>query len=290
MAELVADVEQDDRHLRYRDAVYAQVSGFRPLTLDLDVPLAAAPVALVVYLHGGGFAGGTHKVMRDPLGCQVSQVMAARGIAVASVGYRLSAEARFPSQVHDVKAAVRWLRHHCGQLRIDPRRIGAWGVSAGGYLAAMLAVTQGHPELDGRVGITSENSGISAGVSWYGPANLATQPRLGPSTSSNTDPSASPEAKLLGAAVETVPGLAAYASPVTHASPRSAPMLLVHGDRDRSVPLAQSEELLVAYQQAGAAAELAIVADGDHGFHSTDITPLLHTSAEFLSRHLTRPG
>ena len=166
----------------YRDAVYARVVGFRPLMLDLYVPVAPGSVAVVVYLHGGAFTGGTHKISRDPLGVRVARVMAARGIAVASVGYRLSAEARFPSQVHDVKAAVRWLRHHARELGIDPDRIGVWGASAGGYLAAMLAVTEGHPELDGRVGVVGEDSGITAGVSWYGPANLATQPRLGPPT------------------------------------------------------------------------------------------------------------
>jgi acetyl esterase/lipase len=285
---LVADVEQDDRHVLYRDAVYARVTGFRPLMLDLDVPVVAAPVAVVVYLHGGGFSGGTHKITRDPLGYRVTQVMSTRGIAVASVGYRLSAEARFPSQVHDVKAAVRWLRHHAAELHIDPRRIGAWGASAGGYLTAMLAVTNGHAELDGRIGITGEDSGIAAWVSWYGPATLATQPRLGPPGSGNTDPGTSPEARLLGAAVETVPELAAYASPITHASPRSAPMLLVHGKRDRGVPLAQSEDLLAAYRRAGASAELTVVDDGDHGFHGRDVTPLLRTSAEFLTRHLNR--
>jgi acetyl esterase/lipase len=286
VAELVADVERRGDRVLHRDAVYAEVSGFRPLMLDIEVPVAAVPVAAVVYLHGGGFAGGTHKLCRDPLGARVAEVMGARGIAMASVGYRLSAETRFPSVVHDVKAALRWLRRHASALGIDPRRIGAWGGSAGGYLVAMLAATDGRPELEGQIGITGEDSGITAGVSWYGPANLASQPRFGPPEWNNTDPSLSPEAKLLGAPVETVPDLAALASPVTHVTSRSAPMLLVHGQRDQGVPLGQSEELVAAYRRAGASVELMVVPDGDHGFPGVDIIPMLSASAEFLGHHL----
>lgn len=100
--------------------MYAQVAGSRPLLLDLHVPVAAGPVAVVVYLHGGGFAAGTHKITRDRLGHRVTQVLGARGIAVASVGYRLSGEEQFPAQVHDVKAAVRWLRDHAAELHLAP--------------------------------------------------------------------------------------------------------------------------------------------------------------------------
>lgn len=287
-ATLVAEVEDRGDRVFYRDAIYAQVSGFRPLLLDLEVPVAPSPVAVVVYLHGGGFAGGTHKTSGDALGAKVRAELVGRGIAVAAVGYRLSGEARFPAQVHDVKAAVRWLREHAGPLGLDPRRIGAWGGSAGGYLAAMLAVTDGHPDLDGRVGSVDQSGAVAAAVSWYGLANLATQPPLGPPGSGNTDPGASPEAKLLGAPLETIPELAAFASPVTHVSPRSAPLLLVHGDRDRGVPLAQSSELAAAYRRAGAPVELSVVAGGDHGFPGLDLTPLLGTSVDFLDRHLQR--
>jgi acetyl esterase/lipase len=91
------------------------------------VPRAPAPVAVVLYLHGGGFATGTHKTTWDLLGREVTEVFTGRGIAVASVAYRLSGEACFPAPVHDVKAAVRWLRRHAHELNIDPTRVGQPG-------------------------------------------------------------------------------------------------------------------------------------------------------------------
>ena len=91
------------------------------------MPRAPAPVAVVLYLHGGGFATGTHKTTWDLLGREVTEVFTGRGIAVASVAYRLSGEACFPAPVHDVKAAVRWLRRHAHELNIDPTRVGQPG-------------------------------------------------------------------------------------------------------------------------------------------------------------------
>jgi acetyl esterase/lipase len=176
----VVEIERHESRTVYRDVVYAAIRGFRPLVLDLTVPVSAGPVPVVMYIHGGGFAGGTHNAARYVPSRRATEAVTSRGIAVASVGYRLSAEARFPAQVHDVKAAVRWLRHSGAALGIDPARVGAWGDSAGGYLTAMLAVTAQRPELTGSVGTTGADSSIRAGVSWYGPTNLATQPRLGP--------------------------------------------------------------------------------------------------------------
>ncbi|EIV96577.1 alpha/beta hydrolase fold domain-containing protein [Frankia sp. QA3] len=284
---LVPDAERHGDRIMYRDAVYARIPGFRLLMLDLVVPTAPDPVPVVLYLHGGGFSVGTHKTSWDVLGRQVTEVMVARGIAVASVGYRLSGEMRFPGPLHDVKAAVRWLKHHGAHLGVDPTRVGAWGGSAGGYLTAMLAVTAQHAELEGDVGVTPGDSSIKAGVSWYGPANLAAQPRLGPPTMGNTDPACSPEARLLGAAVDTVPALAAHASPITHATPDSAPLLLVHGTLDDGVPLAQSEDLLAAYRRVNASIKLIRVPDAGHGFKDIDAAPLLRVSAEFLAEELT---
>lgn len=271
----------------YRDAVVARIVGFRPLMLDLVTPWTKAPVPLVVYIHGGGFASGSNKLWLDPLGELVTHRLIEAGIAVASIQYRLSAEARFPAQVHDVKAALRWLRHFAPGLGLAESSFAAWGESAGGYLAAMLAVTADRAELAGEVGVTGPSSAVQAAVSWYGPANLATMPALGPPELQLVDAADSPESRLLGAPVHTVPDLAAVASPVTYVSATAAPIQLVHGDRDPGVPIGQSEELAAAYERARASVELIRVPGAGHGLHEVDRAALVDVGVRFLRQHLT---
>lgn len=266
------------RHVGIR---YAQPPGFRPLLMDVSVPAGAAPAPVVLYLHGGGFRVGHH--LDWP---RLVATLTANGFAAACVQYRLSGEATFPAALHDIKAAVRFLRHRGHELGVDADRIGTWGRSAGGYFAAMLATTAGLPELDGVEGIARGSSAIRAGVSWYGPTDLATQPRLGPPSWGNADPARSPEALWLGAPVATVPERAALASPITHVSAASAPLLLVHGDRDDGVPIEQSERLAAAYRAVGPTVEFIAVPGGDHGFSGMDHQPLLAAGLAFLTRHL----
>ena len=143
--------------------------------------------------------------------------VAQAGIAVASVDYRLSGEATWPAQLHDAKAAVRWLRARADELGIDPDRIAAWGESAGGHLAELLGLTTDDAALEGDVGITGPSSAVSAVAAWYAPSDVAAVA---------TDPGADPadpttrEAPLLGAPAPSVPELAAQASPISHVSAR----------------------------------------------------------------------
>lgn len=280
-SELTNLVLHDGGLTRLPGVYYALVPGFRPLQMDITVPAGRAPVPVVLYLHGGGFRVGHHRDWP-----RLVTTLTGNGFATATVQYRLSAEATFPAALHDVKAAVRFLRQHALELGIDAERIGAWGRSAGGYFAAMLATTAGDPELDGAEGLADGSTGIRAGVSWYGPADLATQPRHGPPSWHNTDPGRSPEALWLGAPVHTVPELAALASPLTHVSGTSAPLMLVHGDRDDGVPIDQSERLADAYRAAGATVELIRVPGGDHGLAGVDHAPLIAAGIAFLARHL----
>jgi acetyl esterase/lipase len=270
----------------HRDIQYAAISGFRPLLLDLTVPRRAEPVPVVAYLHGGGFRVGTHRSQGNPLVDQLADALLPRGIALASIQYRLSGEARFPGPLHDVKAAVRWLKINGAELGLDPLRIAAFGDSAGGYFASMLATTDGIDDLDGELNTTELGSGVAAAVSWFGPAHLPSQPPLGPKSLGGTDPAHSPEAEFLGAVVASVPDLAEYASPVRHVRSNSAPILLMHGTQDDGVPIEQSERLRDAYSAAGAPAELVIVPGGDHGFTTVDRAALVRESVDFLESHL----
>ena len=219
--------------VRVRTGVpYAALPGARPLELDLYLP--AGPAPLVVFLHGGGWRlGSRHAAGPQYAGSAPFEHLAQAGIGVASIDYRLSGEAVWPAQLHDAKAAVRWLRSRADELGVDPDRIAAWGESAGGHLAALLGLTG--PELDGDVGVTGVPSTVCAVVGWYPPTELAT-------VADPADPD-SREAQLLGTPPAADPRLAAQASPVTYAGPAAPPFLLLHGDADRLVPHDQSARL-----------------------------------------------
>ena len=142
--------------------------GDRELKLDLYRPEKAATPPLIVYVHGGAWRAGSREQM--PLGALVRA-----GFAVASVDYRLSPEAPFPANVHDIKAAIRFLRGHASDWKLDARRIAIIGSSAGGHLAALVGVTNGNEDLEGNVGeFPDQSSDVQAIVSFYGAANLTT--------------------------------------------------------------------------------------------------------------------
>jgi acetyl esterase/lipase len=246
---------------------YAGWPGVRPLELDLWLPPEKPepePVPAVVFLHGGGWrAGSRHLAGPAFAGAEPNpfEQVAQAGIAVASADYRLSGEARWPAQLHDVKAAVRWLRVRAGELGLDGERIAAWGESAGGHLAALLGLTAGDPALEGGLGVTGPSSGVAAVVAWYAPSDL-----LAMAADTRTSPGdpGTREAGLLGAPPAAVPDLAAQASPLVHVSPAAPPFLLLHGAADRAVPCAQSQRLHDALAEAGAGVELALYPDADH--------------------------
>ncbi len=219
--------------------------------LELLVPQgAAAPVPLVIYIHGGGWISGS----RTPIPAGVS-ALCSRGYAVASLDYRLSDQAIWPAQIQDVKGAVRWLRSRAATYNLDPDRFAAWGWSAGGQLAAMLGttgelstVTVGGATVDlkGAVGgNTGVSSRVQAVVDWYGQSDFLRMRFYQSNT--NHDSPTSPEGRLLGGGfLQQNPDLAATASAVTFASADDPPFLVQHGDLDPLVPFNQSELLVAA--------------------------------------------
>jgi acetyl esterase/lipase len=189
------------------------------------------------------------------------EAFVAAGLAVATVDYRHALEAPFPAQLHDVKAAVRWLRARADELGVDGERVAAWGESSGGHLAALLGLTGDDPALEGDVGVTGPSSAVDAVVAWYAPSDVAAV-----ATDTGADPldPASREAQLLGGPPPERPDAAAQASPLTHVRPGVPPFLLLHGAADRLVPCVQSERLYAALLEAGADVELDVYEDADH--------------------------
>jgi len=247
------------------DVAYAMWSGYRPLLLDLYLPAAKdKSVPLVLFLHGGSMEGATS---RYALGVEDLPAMlaslAARGYAVASINYRLSAEAQFPAQVQDVKAAIRFLRAHAAKYRIDPARALVWGASSGGLLAALAAESCGQfapPPSNSRPLLKEVAAAnipfsdcVQGAVIWYGPMDLSAD---------GADPAIR---AFLGCDPCDAAKLAS-ASPITFASSATPPMLLVNGAADSAVPPSVPKAMAARLADFKVPVETYVIADVGHGF------------------------
>jgi len=271
-----------------RDIEYARVVGYRPLRLDLYVPKATGRVPVVAYIHGGAFMMGSRRGGHtDWVSGPIWDALLDDGIAVATIEYRLSSEALFPACLHDVKAAVRWLRCFGPDFGLNPDQIIAWGESAGAYLSAFVGLNNDDDALNGDEGITDEPSDVLAAIAWYPPTDFATMDsQARPDALQIHGPAGSPESMLLGTPLADAPEAVRYASPVNHVTDRSAPMLLMHGNRDRLVPFQQSIELHDALTAAGRPVELEIVEGADHAFMGVDRTPIIERSIDFIHKQV----
>ncbi|MFC4117273.1 alpha/beta hydrolase [Nonomuraea zeae] len=255
-----------------REIVYAQPPGFRPLALDLYVP--PAPAALCLYLHGGGWRAGrrTQPPFATP---SFFERVAGLGLAVASIEYRLSGEARFPAPLADLTSAARYLAEHRGDHGIATDTMVSWGVSAGGHLAALHALT--------------EPAMVSAVVCWYPPTDLLHMPDDIEDAGGEPDRGpGSREALLLGATAAERPDLARAASPVHAVRPGAPPFLLLHGDLDTAVPRRQSHRLAQALRAAGGDVRVEEIPGAGHMFPELDHDAqwrLAERSAGWLVRH-----
>jgi acetyl esterase/lipase len=239
-----------------RDIEYAR-AGEQSLKLDLHLPRSKARSPLIVWVHGGAWRSGSKTDM--PL-----EALVGEGYAIASVDYRLSTEARFPAQIHDIKAAVRFLRAHSGDWSVPSEKIVIAGNSAGGHLAALIGVSNGHAELEGTVGNDQDRSSAVQGIiSFYGGSNLTTI--LDQSTPHGLSVRVPALELLLGGQPKDLPAIARLASPVFHVDPSDPPLLLFHGDQDPQMPIEQSRELRAAYEKASAPVQFEVVRGAAHG-------------------------
>jgi acetyl esterase/lipase len=271
-----------------RDIVYAQV-GDRKLLLDLYVPpQRTAPLPVIVWIHGGGWRGGSKGSGGRAL------PMLQRGYAVVDVGYRLSGEAIFPAQVQDCKAAVRWVRANAAQYGLDPDRIGAWGSSAGGHLVAFLGTAGDVREFDTEAN-RQTSSRVQAVCDWFGPTDLLQMDEhMLEGSRMVHDAPKSPESLLVGGPIQEEPyrSVVRKANPITYVTKDDPPFLIMHGDKDMLVPLHQSELLYDALKKAGVEARLHVVKGAGHGLRDGEQSPekLLEIVAEFFDRYLKRPA
>lgn len=254
-----------------------------PLQLDAYRPSAGGRHPLVVMIHGGGWwRGGRYEMGLT----KWAAYLAAGGLAVVSIDYRLAPHTTYPDSFQDCLDAVDWAVEHADELGADPSRIGLWGDSAGGHLVLLLATSQTAPRFDGpRLRHGAER--LRAVAALYPPTDLAAldalerQGRAGTRTVAGfvgTEPSADPARWRA-------------ASPIEHVHPALPPILLLQGTRDLLVPDAQAREFAARLAAHGAPHRLEIVEGGVHGFDRIAPTEraraLIADTRDFLRQHLT---
>ena len=259
-----------------RDIEYAR-AGEQALKLDLHIPRGKPRAPLIVWVHGGAWRSGSKNGM--PLGKLVED-----GYAIASVDYRLSTQAKFPAQIHDIKDAIRFLRGHSSQWSVPSKKIVIAGDSAGGHLAALVGVSNGDPELEGDIGTDrAESSDVQGIISFYGAANLTTI--LNQSTPHGLKVRVPALDLLLGGQPDQVPALARLASPVFHVDRADPPLLLLHGDQDPQMPINQAHELCGAYKKRNAPVQFEVVHGAAHGGAAFYDAERMAIVKKFLRRH-----
>ena len=233
------------------DIEFARPAG-KPLLLDVSVPEGKGPFATVILVHGGGFVRGDKQMYVKPL----FEPLTKAGFVWFSVNYRMAEEGRYPLAVDDVDTAIRWVKSHAKQYKVDPRRIALLGESAGAHLVASSVVRQ------------AKGANVKAAVAFYGPHDFEQRARDIPTPSEGMQ-------KFLGVTELNDEGMRKLReqSPYTYVKPGLPPFLLIHGTKDPQVPYNQSVRMCEKLKANGDQCELYTVPDGGHGMGGWEKLP-----------------
>lgn len=256
------------------DVQFAQFAGGKSLSLNLLLPASDQPVPLILWIVGGAWVS-CNSARNLPQLVRFAE----QGYAVAAIEYRLAHEARFPAQVEDAKSALRFLRANADKYGIDAERIGVWGHSAGGQLAALLGVTGGSPEFE-TVDHLQRSTRVQAVVDFSGPIDIELD--------FQSEFHMPVMAMILGGTIRMKPELARSTNPVEYLDGREVPpFLIMHGDADTTVPLRQSQLLHDALVESGAASEFYVLEGTGHSTaEMLTRSDVLDKVGEFFDRHL----
>lgn len=233
----------------YRGEVYVtRDSG--PLRADVYVPAGKGPFPALLVVHGGAWRrGDRQRFTRD------AQAFARRGYTAATIDYRLRPEHKFPDQIHDCQAAVRWLRANATKYKVDPDRIGGYGYSAGGHLVALLGAAADEPEI-AEPGLPDDAPSAALQVVLAGGA---------PCDFRNWPPNNTRLADWLGGTRNEAPDAYRLASPLSFASAGDPPMFFYHGTADTTVPIRSARRMVTQLKAAGGTAQLYSIDGAGHG-------------------------
>ena len=238
-----------------KDIEFAVVNN-QSLKLDLYQPTKPKGSPLVVWIHGGGWRKGTKE------SCYIDW-LPEYGYTVASISYRYSSVAKFPAQIHDCKGAVRWLKANAEKYGYNPKKIFVAGSSAGGHLTALMATTSQNKELEGAVGGNLKFSSVIQGaVVYYGATDFILRSKTQPS---RANAKGSVVYDLLGGGAHEKIKAAKLASACYHVSKNDAPLLIFHGNKDKTVLIDQSEAIKLRYDKIGVLAEFYTIKEAGHG-------------------------
>lgn len=243
-----------DRNIPYVE------NGHHNQVLDIYLPESPSekPLPLMIWIHGGAWMGGSQA--NPPV-----LYLVKKGFAVASIQYRFSKDAIWPAQSYDCKAAIRFLRANAAKYYFDPDRFAVGGDSAGGHLAAFVGTSGDAKEMEGDLGNTNVSSRVQAVVDWFGPTDVTLMgEQSGPNSMIKHNDANSPESLLLGGPVQEKKELAKTANPLTYIDKNDPPFLIMHGDNDQLVPLAQSKMLAKALIDAGVETTMKTIPGAGH--------------------------
>lgn len=270
---VVCNADEPAKAASEQDVVYTK-AGADDLKLDISRPSGKDGVfPAVLVIHGGGWTGGNKSAVAPIMG-QFTK----RGYVAVAPQYRLTPKSVFPAQVHDVKAAVRFIKTNAKKYQIDPDRIGAIGFSAGGHLALMLGVTGPNDGLEGEVSAGAPDSRVKAVVNYFGPSDLTVKDL--PTISQDL------VKRFLGGTPEQKPDSAAKASPITFVSKDDAPTLTFQGTKDPLVPYNQAIKLADAMNTAGVSGRVELLIGESHGWSGPEMERTVNETFQFLDRNL----
>lgn len=256
------------------DVEYSNPDG-QHLQLDMARPKTAdGPFPAIACIHGGGFRAGTRQGY-DGLCIRLAQ----QGYVAVTISYRLAPKYQFPAAIHDVKAAIRWLRANAKKYKVDPNRIGVTGGSAGGHLAQFLGVTADVKQFEGAGGNAEQSSRVACVVNYYGPSDFTK------SYGKSVD-AAEVLPLWLGGNLEQARHKHIVASPLYWVTPNAAPTLCIHGTADKYVAHEQAVWLIERLKAAGVEAELLTLDGAGHGFKGKDAERAENALLAFFAKHL----
>jgi acetyl esterase/lipase len=258
----------------HRNLVYGK-GGDTDLKLDLaTLKDGDGPFPAIVCIHGGGWRAGKRQDL-----ARLTELLAGKGYVAVTVSYRLTAKAKFPAQIEDCKAAVRWLRANAKKYKVNADRIGAVGFSAGGHLVCMLGTTNKKDGLEGKGGNADQSSRVQAVVSFFGPTNFNTK-----------DWSEDIEKTFLipfvGTTYEDKPEVYKKISPINYVTKEAPPFLFFHGTKDSLVGLRHSKELAAKLEKAGVSAKVVEMKGDGHGWGGKKLTQTLDQTVAFFDKVL----